>query len=116
MRQRCLVVVIGLCLTPFAVSAEKSPAERGQEVMFHRSLNPGVWSLGAYDNLWRQWALTAKPANYEEAVRERYGLHKAPFDNGGRPLGPQEAAQLPGPVGHDLLQFFRQRSSRHQSP
>jgi mono/diheme cytochrome c family protein len=96
MRQRCLVVVIGLCLTPFAVSAEKSPAERGQEVMFHRSLNPGVWSLGAYDNLWRQWALTAKPANYEEAVRERYGLHKAPFDNGGRPLGLQEAPRFFG--------------------
>jgi mono/diheme cytochrome c family protein len=64
--------------------------------MFHKSLNPPLWSHKAYDNLWTQWGLSAKPAEYEKAVMERYGLHPAPFDNGGRPLGLIEAKGLLG--------------------
>src|SRR5262245_48656053 len=60
-------------------SAEKTAAERGRDLMFHKSLNPPLWSHKAYDNLWTQWGLSAKPADYEKAVMERYGLHPAPF-------------------------------------
>ncbi len=70
-----------------AGAAEKTAAERGRDLLFHRSLNPAVWSTTAYDNLWKQWGLAAKPADYDRAVRERYGLHAAPFDNHGLPMG-----------------------------
>jgi hypothetical protein len=100
MGARCLWFVLAgvasfsFCWPTPGSGAEKSPAERGRDVLFHQSLNPAVWSPKAYDNLWKQWGLTAKPANYDEAVRERYGLHVAPFDNGGRPMGLMEAKGL----------------------
>src|SRR5262249_2200231 len=53
-------------------------------------------SLKAYDNLWKQWGLKAKPGDYNKAVMERYGLHRAPFENGGRPMGLIEAKGLLG--------------------
>jgi hypothetical protein len=62
----------------------------------HKSLNPAVWSIKAYDNLWKQWGLDAKPADYDKAVMDRYGLHAAPFENGGRPMGLIEAKALLG--------------------
>jgi mono/diheme cytochrome c family protein len=73
-----------------AGAAEKTAAERGRDLLFHRSLNPAVWNTTAYDNLWKQWGLAAKPAHYDRAVRERYGLHAAPFDNHGLPMGLME--------------------------
>jgi mono/diheme cytochrome c family protein len=79
-----------------AQAAEKTPAERGREIMFYRSLNPPIWSLKAYENVWKQWGLAAKPVPYAEAFMERYGLHAAPFDNKGRPLGLMEARGLFG--------------------
>jgi mono/diheme cytochrome c family protein len=88
----------GLCLSPglSAQAAEQTPAERGREIMFYRSLNPPIWSLRAYDNVWKQWGVPAKPANYTEAFMERYGLHPAPFENKGRPMGLLEARGLFG--------------------
>jgi mono/diheme cytochrome c family protein len=100
MRQRrpCLplVLVWGACLASASAgrAAELTPAERGRELMFHRSLNPAIWSLKAYDNLWKQWGVAAKPADYQQAIRDRYGLHAAPLDKGGRPLGLLEARGL----------------------
>jgi hypothetical protein len=69
--------------------AEKASPERGREYLFHQAMNPPVWPISAYENLWKQWGLSAKPAYYAEAVRARYGLHQAPFDNQGLPLGLQ---------------------------
>src|SRR5262249_58582127 len=37
-----------------------------------------------------------KPANYEQAFMDRYGLHPAPFDNQGRPMGLLESRSLLG--------------------
>src|SRR5207302_6130371 len=89
----CLVWAgaIYLCLPGLVARAEKTPAERGREIMFYRSLNPPVWSLKAYENAWKRWGIPAKPTNYAEALTERYGLHAAPFDNKGRPMGLVEA-------------------------
>jgi len=85
------VLLLGsrLCAEP-----EKTPAERGWTVLSEKTLNPGLWSLKAFDNLWKQWGLKEKPANYDRAVRERYGLHAAPFDNHGLPLGLQQSWRL----------------------
>ncbi len=89
-----LVWLAGWSLVLPAGAAEKTAAERGRELMFHRSLNPPIWSRKAYDNLWKQWGLAAKPADYDAAVRRRYGLHAAPFDNHGLPMGLMEAQGL----------------------
>jgi mono/diheme cytochrome c family protein len=85
-----------LALVPKATAGEITPADRGRDIMFHRSLNPRVWSTSAYENAWKQWGLKAKPANYDQAFMERYGLHPAPFDNHGRPLGLVEATSFMG--------------------
>jgi len=81
----------GIYLTRAALGAETTSAERGAEIMFSRSLNPPIWSLNAYENVWKQWGVPEKPANYAEAFMERYGLHPAPFENKGRPMGLIEA-------------------------
>lgn len=74
-----------------AQAVEKTPAERGREIMFSRSLNLPIWSWKAYENAWKQWGIPAKPANYAEAFRERYGLYAAPFDDKALPMGLTEA-------------------------
>ena len=92
------LVIAGGCLilAPHGMAAEKSAAERGRDIMFSKSLNPGIWSLKSYDELWKQWGLSARPADYQQAVRERYGLHSAPFDNSGRPMGLLESPRFFG--------------------
>jgi mono/diheme cytochrome c family protein len=77
-------------------AAEKTAAERGRDVLFTNPLNPPTWSRRAYDNAWKQWGLQEKPADYAAAVRERYGLHEAPFENQGLPLGLLESRGLFG--------------------
>src|SRR5216684_3003183 len=91
-----LVSVTFLSLVPVSQAAEKSAAERGRDALTQRSLNPAIWSMKAYDNAWKTWGLASKPANYEEAFRDRYGLHTAPFDNKGRPMGLLEARNFLG--------------------
>jgi mono/diheme cytochrome c family protein len=64
--------------------------------MFTRSLNPPTWSYKAYENAWKRWGVSEKPANYQQAFREHYGLHPAPFDNHGLPMGLIEARGIIG--------------------
>jgi mono/diheme cytochrome c family protein len=79
-----------------ANAGDLTPAERGRQIILHQSLNPAVWSLSAYDNLWKTWGLKEKPADYAEAVKRRYGLSTAPFDNHGLPLGLMQGKLLLG--------------------
>src|SRR5207244_4274649 len=65
-------------------------AVRGRETLIHQSLNPGIWSFKAYENIWKVWGQKTKPANFEQAFLDRYGLQRAPFDNHGRPMGLME--------------------------
>ena len=92
------LALIALAAAPptSALSADPTPAERGRQIVMHQSLNPGIWSQNAYDNLWKQWGVAEKPANYAEAVNQRYGLHTAPFDNHGLPMGLMQAKRLLG--------------------
>src|SRR5687768_7250034 len=57
-------------------------AVRGQPTM-----NPPLWSVQGYQNVWKQWGLAEKPADFQQTVQQRYGLHPAPYDNGGLPMG-----------------------------
>jgi hypothetical protein len=79
-----------------ALGGDLTPAERGRQIVLHESLNPAIWSLSVYDNLWKQWGVAEKPADYAEAIRQRYGLSKAPFDNNGLPLGLMQGKRLFG--------------------
>lgn len=72
-----------------------TPAERGKKALTETAFIPAFWRAGAVDNLWRHWeGTTAKPADYAAAVRERYGLHEAPYPNGGLPMGLRKAKRL----------------------
>ncbi len=95
-----------LCLSLLGMAAVESlvwagstePPSRavrhGEDVLFHNPLNPPQWSLKAYNNAWKQWGLKTKPAEYDREFRERYGLHVAPFDNQGMPLGLVRSSNL----------------------
>ena len=68
---------------------DRDAVERGRKAMEQHSFNPPVWSEKAYDSAWKYWeqGLKEQPANYPEKLRERYGLHPAPYPNDGLPMG-----------------------------
>src|SRR4051794_8286930 len=100
MRWQLLVVglamagIVGLSPQPWA--AEPEAARRGEQALLGRSFSPPVWSRQAYDNVWQQWegGLNQPPAEYAAAFRERYGLHPAPYPNGGLPMGMRPVTYL----------------------
>jgi RoxA-like, cytochrome c-like len=73
-----------------------TPADRGRDALLTRSFNPTIWSTSAYDNVWRQWGLAEKPADYAQAVAERYGLSEAPFPNDDFPMGLRRSTGILG--------------------
>ncbi len=96
----CLIlgmICAGLAFLARAPGAEGPfPAERGRAALLGRSYNPTIWSTKAYENAWRQWGISQKPANYAEAFREHYGLHQAPYPNDGFPMGIRPAKSILG--------------------
>ncbi len=91
------MVMIGFGLAATALAGEPTAVERGREAVRGKpALNPPVWWRKAYDNAWKQWGLAEKPPDYEQAFRQRYGLHVAPYDNQGLPMGLHEARGLLG--------------------
>jgi Cytochrome c len=79
-------------------------AERITELLCKKSYAPALVSWRAYENLWKQWGLSEKPNDFAAAVRERYGLHEAPYPNKGLPMGLREAPWVFGNgVGFDCL-------------
>jgi mono/diheme cytochrome c family protein len=91
------MICAGLAFLARAPGAEgPSPAERGRVALLARNYNPTIWSTKAYENAWRQWGISQKPANYAEAFREHYGLHHAPYPNDGYPMGIRPAKSILG--------------------
>jgi mono/diheme cytochrome c family protein len=70
-----------------ARAADPEAAERGRKTLLTRNYSPANISTDSFDNLWKQWGLTEKPKDYARQLRERYGLHEAPFENDGYPMG-----------------------------
>jgi hypothetical protein len=89
-------------LVSFARAGEKdaaaTPAERGKTALLGRHFNTPTIVPSAYQNAWKYWehGPKTKPDDYSSAVRERYGLHEAPYPNGGYPMGIREAKGLLG--------------------
>lgn len=78
--------------------AQRVAAKRGEKALISRAFNPPVWSMSGYQSVWKHWqpAIKEAPKNYDEAVREHYGLHPAPYENGRLPMGLREATGLLG--------------------
>lgn len=100
MKRLWITTILGVlgcaAMTTAPRAAESEAAERGAKALLGRSFNPPFWSKQAYDNLWQQWGDGRKerPADYAQALVERYGLHAAPYDNGGLPMGMREVTYL----------------------
>jgi mono/diheme cytochrome c family protein len=90
-----LAMVIGF-FGSSAPAADRPSPERGRDLLFYHSLNPANWSMQAYDDAWKQWGVREKPSDYDAVFRQRYGLHWAPFENKGKPLGLIEAPRFFG--------------------
>jgi mono/diheme cytochrome c family protein len=92
-----LYLVLTVASAPARADAPTA-AERGKQALLGRSFTPGPWALSAYDNAWKQWqpAPAGAPAPYAAAFRAHYGLHPAPYENGGFPMGLREGTNLFG--------------------
>ncbi|MFO0928393.1 MAG: c-type cytochrome [Gemmataceae bacterium] len=96
-RSACAVAVLVIGLGAAGQAAE-SPAERGRQALLTRSYNPPTMALESYENAWKHWGVDRKPADYERLYRQRYGLHPAPYPNGGLPMG-MRVADVTLPLG-----------------
>src|SRR5262249_1960066 len=95
MARRALTVGAALLAVAYAGAAGESAADRGRTALFEGHYIPAIWSPAAYDHAWKRWeGVTAKPADYDRAFRDTYGLHPAPFPNAGLPMGLREGTRL----------------------
>ena len=76
--------VVSLAASP-ALPASPD-AERGKQAMLDVALEPS-WPAESYETAWKVWGLKEKPADHDAQFRRRYGLHVAPYENGGLPMG-----------------------------
>jgi processive rubber oxygenase RoxA-like protein len=84
-----------------AQADDPAAVERGRKALLGRPFTGVMWSLSAYANAWKRWdnAPAEAPKDYSQAAMRYYGLHLAPYDNGGYPMGLREA---PGLLGKGL--------------
>lgn len=76
------------CLADSVSAAEPTAAERGYKALTTTAFIPASWRPPAYENAWKRWAgVKEKPANYDEAFRDYYGMHPAPYPNNNLPMG-----------------------------
>lgn len=78
-----------LAFVPLATirAEDADAARRGEKALLTKCYAPPTMTRRAYDEAWKQWGLKEKPADYDQQYRRRYGLHEAPYDNGGLPMG-----------------------------
>ncbi len=88
MTQGMLGWMVAAVLGSHASAAEiDAAAARGRAALLEQSHIEGIWPREAYDNAWSLWGGGAKPSDYDAAFRARYGLHPAPYENDGLPMG-----------------------------
>lgn len=87
----CWIVPPLLMLLASVAVGNDSAADRGRRNLESKNYNPAIWTREAYDKVWKSWeGVTEKPADYDRAFRETYGLHPAPYPNNGLPMGLRE--------------------------
>lgn len=103
MREFVVIPLLGI-LVSASPAAEPTAAERGKTALTGTAFIRGFWPRYAYDTVWKQWGIDRKPTDYAAAVRERYGLHTAPYPNGDLPMGLRKAPLLIGSgIGIDCM-------------
>jgi mono/diheme cytochrome c family protein len=106
---RCAMLLRSLLilfvLAGSAPAVEPTPAERGYKALTETAFIPAFWTLQSVPNAWRHWeGWTGKPADYDAALRLRYGLHPAPYPNDGLPMGLRKASLVLGKgIGVDCM-------------
>jgi mono/diheme cytochrome c family protein len=97
---RLFLAVSSLTLVAAAPFTE-TPAKRGKRFFLGNSYNPPTWPARAYSDAWKRWGLAEKPPekDYQRLFNDRYGLHPAPFENDGLPMGLRYAKNLVGGKG-----------------
>ena len=84
---RLLTLVI-LAFVAMPAHGEPTAAERGYKAITQTAFIPAAWRPQAYDNVWKRWpGVKEKPADYDGAFRDYYGLHPAPYPNDKLPMG-----------------------------
>ncbi len=70
-------------------AADHDAAERGRQALLGKNWIPAALNPTDYENAWKHWRLKQPPSaeDYPRLVRERYGLHPAPYPNDGYPMG-----------------------------
>jgi mono/diheme cytochrome c family protein len=87
MRLPAVAVALAI-IAPSSQSAEPTTAERGYKSLTQTAFIPASWRPKAYENVWKQWpGVTEKPADYDAAFRDYYGMHPAPYPNKDLPMG-----------------------------
>jgi Cytochrome c len=81
MRTTLLMLAIIVIIAAPARAQEPDAIERGRKALLTRAFTPAVWTLESYDQAWKQWLPQPKekPAHYDQAFKDYYGLHTAPF-------------------------------------
>jgi mono/diheme cytochrome c family protein len=100
-RALSLIAAVTVAMTLTSASLAQSDAARGKAALETRAFVPAAWPLSAYDNAWKHWQppLKQKPANYDAAFRDHYGLAAAPYENNGLPMGLRRGKNLIGLTG-----------------
>jgi hypothetical protein len=94
MKRYALLALFAFVTPAVAGERELTSAEKGHKALTQTAFIPAFWTPKAIPNVWRQWGVKEKPADYDAAVRERYGLHEAPYPNDGLPMGLRKAPRL----------------------
>ena len=93
MRRTVIFCVMALTFTAGSdargsgVEPDRPSAERGRDALLGRCFSTPFVSRAGYQTLWKQWGLKARPDDFDAQVRDRYGLHEAPYPNDGLPMG-----------------------------
>ncbi len=77
-----------------AAEKEPTPSEKGYKALTQTAFIPAFWTPNALPNAWKNWGVAEKPAGYDAAVLERYGLHSPPYLNDGLPMGLRKAPRV----------------------
>src|SRR5687768_10397160 len=86
------LLLCGFALLPIHFSiagslGNNSVVERGKTALLTKCYSQSLVSRLGYESLWKQWGSTSRPADFDQQVMDRYGLHSAPYRNAGLPMG-----------------------------
>jgi hypothetical protein len=98
-------ILAALVLTGDALAQPATPsADRGREALFGQCFSHATVTREGYETVWKQWGLAEKPADFQRAVMEHYGLHAAPYPNNNLPMGLRFVSARPDAgIGYDCM-------------